>query len=290
MTLEQLRIFIAVAEREHVTQAAAWLNLTQSATSAAIAALEERHAVKLFDRVGRRIVLSDAGKLFLSEARAVLARAEQATRLLDDLAGMKRGTLRLAASQTIANYWMPPLMHRFHRDHPGIVLELTVGNTTEVAQMVHAATVDLGIVEGEISDAALAVDSILGDRLALVVGPGHDWAHRPPHAPEDLKRSAWVMREAGSGTRAVCERAFADHGLSIEDIEVAFELPSNEAVRVAVESGAGAAILSTLVVAQAIKGGRLVAVTFDLPPRHFHVLRHKERHLSLAERRFLEFI
>ena len=114
--------------------------------------------------------------------------------------------------------------------------------------------------------------------------------HRPPHAPEDLKRSAWVMREAGSGTRAVCERAFADHGLSIEDIEVAFELPSNEAVRVAVESGAGAAILSTLVVAQAIKGGRLVAVTFDLPPRHFHVLRHKERHLSLAERRFLEFI
>lgn len=290
MTLEQLRIFIAVAEREHVTQAAAFLNLTQSATSAAIAALEERHAVQLFDRVGRRIVLTDAGRLFLDEARAVLARAEQATRLLGDLAGMKRGRLRLAASQTIANYWLPPRMQRFRREHPGIVLELAVGNTSDVAQMVHAATVDLGIVEGEIDDTALAIHSLCGDRLALVVAPGHEWADRPPSGPDDLKAGPWVMREAGSGTRAVCETALARRGLHIEDVEVAFELPSNEAVRVAVESGAGAAILSTLVVAPAIDAGRLVSVEFDLPPRRFHMLRHKERHLSLAEQRFLEMV
>lgn len=290
MTLEQLRIFIAVAEREHVTQAAAFLNLTQSATSAAIAALEERHTVQLFDRVGRRIVLTDAGRLFLGEARAVLARAEQATRLLGDLAGMKRGTLRLAASQTIANYWLPPLMQTFRREHPGIVLELAVGNTSEVAQMVHAATIDLGIVEGEINDTALAIHSLCGDRLALVVAPGHRWANQPPSGSDDLKAGPWVMREAGSGTRAVCETALARHGLHIEDVEMAFELPSNEAVRIAVESGAGAAILSTLVVAPAIEGGRLISVEFDLPPRRFHVLRHKERHLSLAEQRFLELV
>lgn len=290
MTLEQLRIFIAVAEREHVTQAAAFLNLTQSATSAAIAALEERHTVQLFDRVGRRIVLTDAGRLFLGEARAVLARAEQATRLLGDLAGMKRGTLRLAASQTIANYWLPPLMQTFRREHPGIVLELAVGNTSEVAQMVHAATVDLGIVEGEINDTALAIHSLCGDRLALVVAPGHSWANQPPSGSDDLKAGPWVMREAGSGTRAVCETALARHGLHIEDVEMAFELPSNEAVRIAVESGAGAAILSTLVVAPAIDAGRLISVEFDLPPRRFHVLRHKERHLSLAEQSFLELV
>ena len=290
MTLEQLRIFIAVAEREHVTQAAAYLNLTQSATSAAIAALEERHAVRLFDRVGRRIVLTDAGRLFLGEARAVLARAEQATRLLGDLAGLKRGTLRLAASQTVANYWLPPLMQKFNAAHQGFVLELVPANTVDVARMVHAATVDLGFVEGEITDSALSIQSVPGDRLALVVAPGHVWANRPPTRAADLKSSAWVLREIGSGTRAVCENVFAQRGLRIGEIDVAFELPSNEAVRVAVESGAGATIMSMLVVAQSINAGRLVAVAFDIAPRQFHVLRHKERHLSVAEQRFLELV
>ena len=91
MTLEQLRIFIAVAEKQHVTQAASQLNLTQSATSAAIAALETRYAIKLFDRVGRGIVLTQTGRDFLNEAREVVARAKAAAQVLNDLAGLKRG-------------------------------------------------------------------------------------------------------------------------------------------------------------------------------------------------------
>ena len=289
MTLDQLRIFIAVAEREHVTQAAAALNLTQSAVSAAISTLEERHAVRLFDRVGRGIMLTDAGRLFLDEARGVLARAEQAERLLGDLAGLRRGTLRLAASQTVSNYWLPPLMQQFHAAHPGFGLELLTGNSAEVAQMVHGATVDLGFVEGEIDDPALSVRSLPGDSLALVVAPDHDWATLPPITAEDLKTSPWVLREPGSGTRAVCAAALARYGLTSADLDIALVLPSNEAVRAAVEARAGATILSMLVVLPSIDAGRLVRVPFDLPPRRFHVLRHKERHLSLAERRFLEF-
>ena len=124
MTLEQLRVFVAVAEREHVTRAAAELNLTQSATSAAIAALEARYATKLFNRIGRRIELTQAGRLFLVEARAVLARAAAAETVLAELAGLKRGSLSLAASQTVGNYWLPPLMHHYrerlsgHRARP----------------------------------------------------------------------------------------------------------------------------------------------------------------------------
>src|ERR1044071_3704832 len=133
MTLEQLRIFVAVAEREHVTRAAMDLNLTQSATSAAIAALEARYAIKLFNRIGRRIELTQAGRLFLVEARAVLARAATAETVLDDIAGLKRGSLRLAASQTVGNYWLPPLMHRYRASYPGIALALTIGNTETVA-------------------------------------------------------------------------------------------------------------------------------------------------------------
>src|ERR1700686_5502419 len=115
MTLEQLRIFIAVAEKQHVTRAASELNLTQSATSAAIAALETRYGIKLFARIGRGIVLTLPGRNFLNEARAVVARAKAAAQILDDLAGLKCGSLNLAASQTVANYWLPPRIETFRR-------------------------------------------------------------------------------------------------------------------------------------------------------------------------------
>ncbi len=174
--------------------------------------------------------------------------------------------------------------------HSGIALELAVGNSTLVAQMVHDANIDLGFVEGEVTDATLNSQSLPGDQLALVVAPGHDWQHCPPSDAEDLKTSPWVMREVGSGTRSTCEKVLMDQGLSTEDVEVAFELPSNEALCVAVEAGAGAAILSTLVVAPAVKANRLVSVNFKLPQRPFYVLHHKERHLSLAEQRFLDLL
>ena len=144
MTLEQLRVFVAVAEREHVTRAAADLHLTQSATSAAIAALEARYATKLFNRIGRRIELTQAGRLFLVEARAVLARAAAAETVLAELAGLKRGSLSLAASQTVGNYWLPPLMHRYSTGYPGIALALTIGNTETVVAAVRDGIADLG--------------------------------------------------------------------------------------------------------------------------------------------------
>src|SRR5260370_3320009 len=117
MTLEQLRIFIAVAERQHVTQAASELHLTQSATSAAIAALEARYGIKLFDRVGRGIVLTQTGRDFLNEARQVVARAKAAAQVLNDLAGLKRGPFTLAASQNVGNYCLPPRRRAVLRAH-----------------------------------------------------------------------------------------------------------------------------------------------------------------------------
>ncbi len=285
MTLEQLRVFVAVAEREHVTQAAAALNLTQSATSAAVAALEERHGVRLFDRIGRRIVLTPAGQTFLAEARAVLARAAAAVRVLDDLAGVVRGTLRLAASQTVGTYWLPPLMHRFRAAHPGVALSLAIGNTAQVAAALLDLSADLGFVEGPVADPALRSTAIPGDRLALVVPPGHPFAAEPGSVALDA--TPWVLREPGSGTRALFEAALAQAGLGLDRIDVALELPSNEAVRAAVTAGAGASVLSVLVVQPALDAGTLVEVPFDLPQRAFHVLRHKDHYLSVAERRFL---
>ena len=129
-----------MAERQHVTRAAEALNLAQSAASAAIAALEARHGAKLFHRVGRGIVLTEAGTLFLGEARAVLARAEAAELVLSELGGLKRGTLSVQASQTIASYWLPRYLVAFRRAHPGIVKSMAPGHAGHGGRCISAWT------------------------------------------------------------------------------------------------------------------------------------------------------
>ncbi|MBY0558646.1 LysR substrate-binding domain-containing protein [Hyphomicrobium sp.] len=290
MTLEQLRIFVAVAERQHVTQAAQEINITQSAASSAIAALEERYAVKLFDRVGRRIELTDAGRIFVTEARGVLARAATAEKALQDLAGMKRGTLSIFASQTIINYWLPPFLATFHQRYPDIKLKLSAGNTQQVAAATHDGAADIGFIEGAIDDAHLSVRSIEGDRLVIVVGPAHALAAKPKLECSDLMSIKWVLREQGSGTRTEFERALKALSLTLDDLDVALELPSNEAVCAAVEAGVGATAISNLVVQSALLSGRLVSPDFPLPRRSFHILRHKQRYVSQAELALLELV
>ena len=290
MTLEQLRIFVAVAEHLHVTRAAQALNLTQSAASAAIQALEARHATKLFHRVGRGIVLTDAGTAFLPEARGVLARAALAERALDDLSGMRRGFLALHASQTIANYWLPPLMHRFRTQHPGLRLDLTIGNTTQVAEAVTEGRADLGFVEGDLDIDGFEHSSVPGDRLIMVVGASHPWAGERMIAPARFAESAWVLRERGSGTRQVFEAALQRLGVDPETLPVALELSSNEAVRAAIEAGAGAGVLSSLAVESGLRFGTLLRLEPPFPARRFRILRHPEHYRSRAVEAFLKML
>lgn len=290
MTLEQLRIFVAVAEHAHVTRAARALNLTQSTVSAAIAALEARHGVALFHRVGRGIELAETGRIFLEEARAVLARAAAAEQALADLAGNPRGRLRIHASQTVANYWLPTRLIGFMADFPAVTVEIAIGNTAEVAAAVRAGTADLGFVEGPVEDPSLSERLLPGDRLMLVVGAGHPWAALPHVTPGQLAETPWVLRERGSGTRAEFEVALARLGVDPDILNVVLELPSNESVRAAVEAGAGATALSALVVAGGLALGSLRSPGLDLPQRAFHLLLHRERYLGRAARAFLETV
>lgn len=287
MTLEQLRIFVAVAERQHVTAAARALHVTQSAASAAIAALETQHDIRLFDRIGRGIRLTETGRAFLDEARAVLARAKAAESMLGELAGLRRGTLRVVASQTIAAYWLPPFLATFRRRHPQLDIELTVGNTDQAAARVHAGEADLGIVEGRIHDALLEQWEIGADRLLLVQAraftgrsPGVAW----------LRKARWVRRELGSGTRSSFDEVLRRLGIAPEELDEVLVLPSNEGVRTAVEAGAGIAALSSLVVTPAIDAGRLHALPFELGRRPFFGLRHRQRYQSRAAEALLTLI
>ncbi|MCA7120027.1 MAG: LysR family transcriptional regulator [Acidibrevibacterium sp.] len=291
MTLEQLRIFVAVAEREHVTRASAALNLTQSAVSAAIQTLEGRFQVKLFHRVGRNITLSEAGRVFLDEARAVLARAAAAERALVDLSGLKRGRLVIAASQTIAVHWLPRHLARFRAAWPEIALSITIGNTAQVAHAVREGEAELGFVEGQGEAPMLAARPVAEDRLVLIAPPGHPWAlsGAEPSAAA-LAAENWVMREPGSGTRAVLEAALRARGMAPEALRVVLELPANEAVRVAVAAGAGVSALSEYVITEALAAGRVLRVPLALPARHFRVLWHRERHRGHAATALLDLI
>jgi DNA-binding transcriptional LysR family regulator len=285
VTLEQLRIFVAVAEREHVTRAAEALHVTQSAASAAIAALEARHDVPLFHRVGRRIELTDAGTMFLAEARGVLAKAASAELALAEYGGLKRGSLRLVSSQTIAAYWLPERLAAFHQRYPQIELSVAIANTEGAAKSVRDGDAELGFIEGAIDDPALAVWPVDTDRMLLVgKSPAdvvdNDWIMAEP----------WIMRERGSGTRSTFEEALRARSLDPEQLDIVLTLPSNEAVLAAVRAGVGYAVLSHLVVAPAVEARALFALPFDLPARPFFGLRQKERYRSKAADALLDVL
>ncbi len=290
MTLEQLRIFIAVAEREHVTRAAEALNLTQSAVSSAIAALEQRHAAVLFHRIGRGIELTAAGRLFLEEARAVLDRAEAAERMLADLSGLERGSLAIYASQTIANYWLPPRLVRFRKAHPKIGVALYAVNTAQVVSAVRDGIADLGFAEGVVDHEDLVQQTIARDRLVIVTAATDPWTSAHALTPRVLCEADWIIREKGSGTRSEFEDALKKHGITTNDLNIVLEVPSNEAARLAVEEGAGATAISELAARPGLISGRLGIASFDLPERGFIALRHRERHLSRAAGALLDFL
>ena len=281
MTLEQLAIFVAVAEREHLTRGASAVGLTPSAASAAIKALEAAYGVDLFDRVGRRIELTRAGRLFLAEARRTLAAAKEAEGLLNELRGLRTGHLDIEASQTIANYWLPGRLLRLRALHPGISVGFRDGNTASVVQAVVSGRAEIGFIEGTIDEPALAARALHADELVVVMASGARDA-----APARLDELQWVMRELGSGTRTEFEAALAVIGIDSATLPVALTLPTNEAVLSAVRGSSCAAALSRLVVAPFVASGELTVLDIKLAPRQFTILRHKERRLSAAAREF----
>ena len=282
MTLDQLRIFIEVARQLHVTRAAASLNLTQSTVSAAIQALEERHGVRLFERIGRRIVLTGEGRSFLPHAEAALAGARNAEQMLDDLSGATQGEIAIWSSQTIATQWLPRRLVAFRDAYPGIRLDLQVGNTDQCVASVQDGSCDIAFIEATVKAAAMEQVVVGRDRLALVAGTRHPWRGRIPSGFGDLRDSRWVLREAGSGTRRTFEAALAAHGLSLRDLDVHLELPTNEAICAAVADSALATVVSYAVAEPYILAGQLVELPVMVAERPFYMIRNASRHRSRA--------
>ncbi len=290
MTLIQLRIFLEVAQRGHVTRAAEALNMSQSAASAAIAALEASCQVKLFDRVGRGIQLTEPGRIFMREARAVLDRAAMAQSVLQDLAGNPAGPVAIAASQTIAAHWLPRRLAAFYSANPRVRLNVVIRNTHEVESAVVEGEVNVGLVEGPTQHSALIRRRIDHDHMVMVVSSGQLPLPVKAAGEIDLRAVNWVIRERGSGTRRGLEDLAAREGLSLNDLNIFLVLPSNEAVREAVEAGVGATIISRHVVASAIAAGKLIEIPIDLPQRDYALVRHRDRHATPAEKALVAYL
>ena len=287
MHLERVRIFVAVAEREHVTEAARALNLTQSAVSNALAVLEAEYDVRLFDRVGRNVALNSAGRAFLSEARALLARARVAADVLTDLSGLRKGRLSVFASQTIATAWLPQRLVAYQQAYPGIELDVSIGNTDEVSSAVLDGLAEIGLVEGVVDHPVLSLETVDFDRLTVLVKPDHPWTTRSRLCGEDLLTTPWVLRERGSGTRSTLESALRAAGADPDALAISMILPTNEMVLAAAEAGAGATALSEHIARRPLAAGTLVTAPFPLGERPFVLLRHTDRYRSHASDAFV---
>ena len=283
MTLDQLRIFVLVAERGHMTIAAEALGISQSGASAAIKSLESQYGVHLFNRVGRGIELSQSGARFLSEAKAVLDRAAAARLVLENISETIAGSVSVAASQTIASYWLPHRLASFHAAVPAVRLNVTVGNTRQVELAVLGGSADIGLVEGRTQSQVLKRTRVDIDRLIFVVGRNAPAPVTDASGRLDLRTISWIVRERGSGTREALEDLASRHGLSFDELQVFLVLPSNEAVRQAVEAGAGATIISEHVVVRSIAEGMLRHIPLALPPREYAVITHTDRRPGAAQ-------
>ena len=256
MTLDQLRIFLAVVEHLHFTRAAEALYITQPAVSAAIQSLEEEYGVKLFHRIGRRIEIADAGKLLQVEAQKILDSVTMTERGLRELNNLQRGELKLGTSLTIGNYWLPDKISSFKRQYPGIFVNCTLGNAEEICEGTATGIFDLGLVTGEVKPSlknCLEQEVVGSDRLQIVVGKSHPWFERIEIPASELPTTAWVMRESGSGAQQMFEQSLQKWGIDPSELNVILVLNSSEMVKAVVESGVGAAAIPELMVSKEIQ-------------------------------------
>ena len=256
MTLDQLRIFLAVVEHLHFTRAAEALYITQPAVSAAIQSLEEEYGVKLFHRIGRRIEIADAGKLLQVEAQKIIDSVTMTERGLRELNNLQRGELKLGTSLTIGNYWLPDKISSFKRQYPGIFVNCTLGNAEEICEGTATGMFDLGLVTGEVKPSlknCLEQEVVGSDRLQIVVGKSHPWFERIKIPASELPTTAWVMRESGSGAQQMFEQSLQKWGIDPSQLNVILVLNSSEMVKAVVESGVGAAAIPELMVSKEIQ-------------------------------------
>jgi DNA-binding transcriptional LysR family regulator len=284
ITLRQIEVFAAIARTENVSRAAEGLAMSQSAASSALVELERQFDCPLFDRIGKSLRLNATGRGLLPQAEDVLARAAE---IEGFLAGGQLGPLAVGATMTIGNYLATLIVADYLQRHPESRIDLKVANTRHILDGLLRCELDIGLIEGEANDPDLVVDPWLADELVVFCAPQHPLAATGAASTEELASQPWILRETGSGTRALFDRAIAPR---LANLQVRLQLEHTEAIKRAVEAGLGLACLSRVALREAFRRGSLIELRtpqFELQ-RNFYFVRHRQRHVSPASRAFIE--
>jgi len=257
LNLQQLRVFARVAEAGGFTRAAQSLRLSQPAVSKAVRELERGTGVPLFERAGRVTRLTAAGETLFARARELFAVERSAEEELRALRGLNGGVLRVGASTTVATYLLFPYLARFRKVNPGVELRVSSANTRAIARALVERRLDIALVEGPVQHPNIEVVRWREDELVVIVPPTHRLAAKRSIQLRELAGEPFIVREPGSGTRKVAERALATHDVSPM---VTLQLGSTEAIKQAVAAGLGLAFVSRFAVDDQVKLGRISAV------------------------------
>jgi DNA-binding transcriptional LysR family regulator len=292
MDLKTLEVFCRIVELKSFTRAAEAVSLTQPTVSGHIKDLEDELGLRLLDRAGRAVTPTRAGAILHTYAQRILGLRAEAQRAIQEHKGGLTGDLALGASSIPGAYLLPPLVALFKRDHPDAAIALAIQGSREIVRGVGDGRYEVGMVGARFAEGRVRYQRYAEDELVLAVPTVHPWAGRNAIRLRDLIGEPIVMRERGSGTRQVMEKALAEHGLDRNRLRVVLEVTSNEAVRQAMKAGAGVAVISRRAVEDDIRGGLVVAIRFREARlmRAFFLVTHRTRSRSPLGAAFVAFL
>jgi LysR family transcriptional regulator, transcriptional activator of the cysJI operon len=287
MDVRDLQVFLSVSKHLNYTRAGEEINLSQPSVSVRIHQLESELRVKLFEQLGKKVVLTDAGQLLVPYANRVIAAIDDAHHAIDELQGLERGSLRIGASTTPGMYLVPQVVARFKRSHPKIDIHLRIKDTREVEDGVLNNEFDFGFVGGHLAAAEVSAHAWLTDELLLVVSPDHRLGNKKTVRKQDLEGESFIVRESGSATRATIVTQLQQANFELETV---IEMENPESIKKAVQSGLGIAFISKFAIATELKAKTLTAIRVrDLTiNRELKIVHRKDKHLSRAAVAFIE--
>jgi DNA-binding transcriptional LysR family regulator len=289
MNLNQLKVFHVTAKAQSFTRAAEAMFLTQPGISKHIKELEEYYGTRLFDRLGRKIVLTQAGEILYEKTEIIFNTIDQVKVEIDELQGLNRGILNIGASITIGIYILPEVLGRFKSMHPKIDVRLEIALNRQIAELLLDNSIDFGFLGAPLHDDRLIATPFFQDELVLIVSGNHEWAQREKIDPPDLMSCPFIFSGRGSGTRAVIEERLGSIGITLKDT---MEFGHTEAVKKAVEAGLGVSIVSSATVSREQRLGALKTLNLSGVnlQRTLYFAHRKEKYLSNLDKTFLQFI
>lgn len=292
MDLWQLHVFCKVVEEKSFSRAGKTVHLSQPTVSSHIKDLESHFGCQLIDRLSKEALPTRSGELLYAYARKLLALKAETETALAEFHGVIKGRLVVGGSTIPGVYLLPALIGEFTRSHPEVFISLDIGDTEKIVEKTVAGELDLGIVGARTGDGRIIQEKLIEDQLCLVVPMDHPWAGRDSVPAAELFTEPFIAREPGSGTLKSIQASLADAGYTIDDLGVAAEMGSTQAVIQAVKGGVGVSILSRIAVADPLKAGSIAALTVDGLDlkRSFYMTRHKHRTASPLSRAFIDFL